>query len=300
MNGVAEKKDLTPHFDDVQAHYDLSGDFFRLFLDSTQTYSCAYFERDDMTLEEAQLAKIDLALGKLGLRPGMTLLDVGCGWGATMRRAIENYDVNVVGLTLSKNQAAHVQKAFDAMDSGHRPLAGEARGKRVLLAGWEQFDEPVDRIVSIGAFEHFGHERYDDFFAMARNLLPADGVMLLHTITGLTGPQCVERGIPLTFDMARFIKFIVTEIFPGGRLPSIEMVGERSAKAGFTVTRRQSLQPHYAKTLDLWAQALEAHRDEAIAIQSDEVYERYMKYLTGCAGAFRTGYIDVNQFTLEK
>jgi cyclopropane mycolic acid synthase MmaA2 len=101
-------KDLTPHFDDVQAHYDLSDDFFRLFLDPTQTYSCAYFERDDMTLEEAQIAKIDLALGKLGLQPGMTLLDVGCGWGAPMRRAIEKYDVNVVGLTLSKNQATHV------------------------------------------------------------------------------------------------------------------------------------------------------------------------------------------------
>ncbi|OBF62059.1 SAM-dependent methyltransferase [Mycobacterium sp. 852002-50816_SCH5313054-b] len=283
---------LTPHFDDVQAHYDLSDEFFRLFLDPTQTYSCAYFERDDMTLEEAQLAKIDLALGKLGLQAGMTLLDVGCGWGATMRRAIEKYDVNVVGLTLSKNQAAHVQKTFDTMDT--------PRSKRVLLAGWEQFDEPVDRIVSIGAFEHFGHDRYDDFFAMAHGVLPADGVLLLHTITGLTGPQCIERGIPLTFEMARFIKFIVTEIFPGGRLPSIEMVGERSAKAGFTLTRRQSLQPHYARTLDLWAQALQEHRDEAIAVQSDEVYERYMKYLTGCANAFRTGYIDVNQFTLEK
>ncbi|HET7075312.1 MAG TPA: cyclopropane mycolic acid synthase family methyltransferase [Mycobacterium sp.] len=285
-------KDLTPHFDDVQAHYDLSDDFFRLFLDPTQTYSCAYFERDDMTLEEAQLAKIDLALGKLGLRPGMTLLDVGCGWGATMRRAIEKYDVNVVGLTLSKNQAAHVQETFDEMES--------ARSKRVLLAGWEQFDEPVDRIVSIGAFEHFGHDRYDDFFTMADGVLPADGVMLLHSITGLTGPQCVERGIPLTFEMARFIKFIVTEIFPGGRLPSIEMVADHSSKAGFRLTRRQSLQPHYAKTLDLWAAALEARRDEAIDIQSEEVYERYIRYLTGCANAFRTGYIDVNQFTLEK
>ena len=100
--------------------------------------------------------------------------------------------------------------------------------------------------------------------------------------------------------MARFIKFLVTEIFPGGRLPSIEMVAERSAKASFTLTRRQSLQPHYARTLDLWAQALEAHKDEAIAIQPEEVYERYMKYLTGCAEAFRIGYIDVNQFTLEK
>ena len=136
--------DLTPHFEDVQAHYDLSDDFFRLFLDPTQTYSCAYFERDDMTLEEAQLAKIDLALGKLGLRPGMTLLDVGCGWGATMLRALECYDVNVIGLTLSKNQADHVQQLFDASDT--------ARSKRVLLQGWEQFDEPVDRIVSIGAF----------------------------------------------------------------------------------------------------------------------------------------------------
>ncbi|MGH3576708.1 MAG: class I SAM-dependent methyltransferase, partial [Mycobacterium sp.] len=103
--------DLTPHFDDVQSHYDLSDDFYRLFLDPTQTYSCAYFERDDMTLEEAQLAKIDLSLGKLGLQPGMTLLDVGCGWGATLRRAIERYDVNVIGLTLSKNQAEHAQKS---------------------------------------------------------------------------------------------------------------------------------------------------------------------------------------------
>ncbi|POY19976.1 cyclopropane mycolic acid synthase MmaA2 [Mycobacterium kansasii] len=283
---------LRPHFDKVQAHYDLSDEFFRLFLDPTQTYSCAYFERDDMTLEEAQIAKIDLALGKLGLQPGMTLLDVGCGWGATMRRAIEKYDVNVIGLTLSKNQAAHVQKSFDEFDT--------PRTRTVLLKGWEQFDEPVDRIVSIGAFEHFGHDRYDDFFAMAHRVLPADGVMLLHTITGLTREQLSEQGLPISIDIIRFVKFIVTEIFPGGRLPSIDMVAERSAKSGFTLTRRQSLQQHYARTLDLWAQALQAHQDEAIAIQSEEIYQRYMKYLTGCAKAFRTGYIDVNQFTLQK
>src|SRR6478752_237678 len=139
-------EELTPHFEEVQAHYDLSDDFFRLFLDPTMTYSCAYFDRRrDITLEEAQLAKMDLSLAKLGLRSGMTLLDVGCGWGGTMRRAIEKYDVNVIGLTLSKNQAAHVQKTFDAMDT--------ARSRRVLLHGWEEFDEPVDRIVSIGAFE---------------------------------------------------------------------------------------------------------------------------------------------------
>jgi cyclopropane-fatty-acyl-phospholipid synthase len=124
--------------------------------------------------------------------------------------------------------------------------------------------------------------------------------MLLHTITALTLPQMAERGLPLSFEVARFVKFMLTEIFPGGRLPSIEKVEDHSGKAGFTLSRRQSLQPHYARTLDCWAEALESHRDQAIAVQSEEVYDRYMHYLTGCARGFREGYIDVNQFTLEK
>jgi cyclopropane-fatty-acyl-phospholipid synthase len=284
--------DLTPHFGDVQSHYDLSDDFYRLFLDQTQTYSCAYFERDGMTLHEAQIAKIDLSLDKLGLRPGMTLLDVGCGWGATMLRAVERYDVNVVGLTLSENQCAHVEKAFAAVES--------PRSMRVLLAGWEQFDEPVDRIVSIGAFEHFGQDRHDDFFKVACRLLPDEGVMLLHTITRLTLAELKEKDIPLTMDAARFASFISKEIFPGGHLPTIEAVQTQAAAGGLTLTRTHSLQRHYAQTLDIWAAALEARRDGAVATQSEEVYERYMRYLTGCADMFRKGYIDVNQFTLAK
>ncbi len=254
--------------------------------------SCGYFERDDMTLEEAQFAKIDLALNKLGLRAGMTLLAVGCGWGSTLQRAVERYDVNVVGLTLSKNQAVYVHSKFAKTDS--------PRSRRVLFAGWEEFDEPVDRIVSIGAFEHFGHDRYHDFFTMPRSVLPDDGVLLLHTITGLTGKQMVDRGMPLTVALARFMKFIVTEIFPGSRLPSIEMAQERSSKAGFTLARRQSLQPHYVTTLNRWAEVLQAYRGDAIEIQSEEVYQRYLHCLTGCAKGFRIGYIDVNQFTLVK
>jgi len=245
-----------------------------------------------MTLEEGQIAKIDLALGKLGLQPGMTLLDVGCGWGATMMRAAEKYDVDVVGLTLSRNQAKYVEQLIAKSES--------PRSIRVLLQGWEQFDQPVDRIVSIGAFEHFGHERYDAFFTLAHRLLPDTGIMLLHTITGLHPKEIHERGLPISFTFARFLKFILTEIFPGGRLPSIPMVQEHATANGFTVTRVQSLQPHYAKTLDLWSAALQAHKDQAIALQSEEVYERYMKYLTGCAEMFRIGYIDVNQFTCEK
>ena len=283
---------LTPHFDDVQSHYDLSDDFYRLFLDPSQTYSCAYFERDDMTLEEAQLAKIDLSLGKLGLEPGMTLLDVGCGWGATLRRAIERYDVNVIGLTLSKNQAAHAQKSLDEQDS--------ARFKRVLLEGWEQFHEPVDRIVSIGAFEHFGFDRYDDFFKMAFTALPPGGTMMLHTIVVPTVEELRQREIKITMSLARFVKFMMNEIFPGGRLPNVALVEKHADKVGFEVARVQSLRLHYARTLDIWAASLEARKDEAIAIQSEQVYERYMRYLTGCADLFRKGNTDVCQFTLVK
>jgi cyclopropane-fatty-acyl-phospholipid synthase len=245
-----------------------------------------------MTLQEAQIAKVDLTLDKLGLEPGMTLLDVGCGWGSVMKRAVEKYDVNVVGLTLSKNQYAYCQQVLAGVDS--------ARSREVLLSDWADFTDSVDRIVVIEALEHFGFHRYDDFFKFAYTALPANGVMLLHSITGLNAPQASERGIPVTMEMARFIRFIVTEIFPGGRVPMIERVEEHSAKVGFSVTRIQSLQSDFVRTLDLWSDALEAHKDEAIAIQSEEVYERYIKFLAGCSKGFRVGYIDCNQFTLEK
>lgn len=287
-----ETQSLRPRFEDVQAHYDLSDDFFALFLDPTRTYTCAYFERDDMTLEEAQIAKIDLALGKLGLQPGMLLLDIGCGWGSAMLRALEKYDVNVVGLTLSKNQAAHVERLLAA--------SGSPRSKRVLLEGWEQFHEPVDRIVAIGPLEHFGFERYSAFFQRVYDLLPWDGTMLLHTIVQLSRKEIEERKLPLTMRHAHFVKFLVEEIFPGGRLPTVEMVEQHSAKVGFTVSRIHRLRLHYKRTLDMWAAALQAHKTEAIAIQSEEVYDRYMKYLTGCAELFRDGYTDLCQFTLEK
>lgn len=270
----------------------ISNEFFALFLDPTRTYSCAYFPREGMTLYEAQLAKIDLTLDKLGLEPGMTLLDIGCGWGSVMKRAIERYDVNVIGLTLSRNQHAYCQQVLDDVDS--------SRSRRVLLQDWAEVTEPVDRIVIIEALEHFGFHRYDEFFKFAYEAMPADGVMALHAITGLHVKQAIERGIPLTMDMAKFIRFMATEIFPGGRLPTIATVEEHSTKVGFKVTRIQSLQSDFAQTLDFWAAALDTHLEEAIVIQSQEVYERYMTFLTGCAKAFRMGYIDCNQFTLEK
>ena len=278
--------------EEVKSHYDISNDFFRLWQDPTQTYSCAYFERDDMTLEEAQRAKVDLSLGKLGLQPGMTLLDIGCGWGSTIMRAVEKYDVNVIGLTLSQNQKDHIEQLFAQSDS--------PRSKEVRLQPWEEFDEPVDRVVSIGAFEHFGFGKYNDYFKKTFNCMPDDGVMLLHTIIIPSDQEVKERKLPLVMSNVRFIKFILDEIYPGGRLPLAAQVEEHAAKAGFNVTRAQKLRPHYTRTLDAWAANLESNKDEAIAITSEEVYERFMRYLTGCADLFRNGYTDVCQFTCEK
>jgi cyclopropane-fatty-acyl-phospholipid synthase len=154
--------------------------------------------------------------------------------------------------------------------------------------------------VSIGAFEHFGFGKYDDYFKRTYNLMPDDGVMLLHTIIIPSDEEVKERKLPLVMSTVRFIKFILDEIYPGGRLPLAAQVEEHAVKAGYTVTRKQSLRPHYARTLDTWAANLESRKDEAIAVTSTAVYERFMKYLTGCAELFRNGYTDVCQFTCEK
>lgn len=283
---------LKPYYEESQSIYDVSDEFFSLFLDSTMGYTCAYFERDDMTLEEAQNAKFDLALGKLNLEPGMTLLDIGCGWGGAMVRAVEKYDVNVIGITLSKNQAAYSTAKMATIPTERRV--------DIRLQGWEEFEDKVDRIVTIGAFEAFKSERYPAFFERAYDVLPDDGRMLLHTILAYTQKQMHENGVKLTMNDLRFMKFIGEVIFPGGQLPAVEDLLKLAPGAGFTVERVQLLQPHYARTLNIWAANLKANRDRAIEIQSEEIYDRYMHYLTGCENFFRKGICNVGQFTCVK
>jgi cyclopropane-fatty-acyl-phospholipid synthase len=284
--------DLEPYYEESQSIYDVSNEFFALFLGSTMGYTCSYFERDDMTLDEAQIAKFDLALGKLNLEPGMTLLDVGCGWGGALKRAIELYDVNVIGITLSRNQYEYSKALVESIPT--------QRTAEVRLQGWEEFNEPVDRIVSIGAFEAFKAERYPLFFERAYDILPDDGRMLLHTILAHTQKFFRDNGIKLTISDLKFMRFIGTEIFPGGQLPAVEDIEQLAAGSGFTLERTHLLQPHYAKTLDIWAANLAANKEKAIAITSEEVYDRYMRYLTGCADFFRRGITNVGQFTLVK
>lgn len=286
------ESELSPFYEESQSIYDISDDFFALFLGPTMGYTCAYFERDDMTLEEAQVAKFDLALSKLDLSPGMTLLDIGCGWGGALKLALEKYDVNVIGITLSRNQFEYSSAKLAKVSS--------ARSVDVRLQGWEEFDEPVDRIVSIGAFEAFKKERYGAFFDKAHHILPDDGRMLLHTILAHTQKFFRENGIAVTISDLKFMQFIGKEIFPGGELPATEDIEALAADSGFTLARTHLLRPHYARTLDMWAENLERNKVEAIAITDDEVYDRYMRYLTGCADFFRRGITNVGQFTLVK
>ncbi len=283
---------LRPFYEESQSIYDVSNEFFALFLDPTMGYTCAYFERDDMNLEEAQNAKFDLALGKLNLEPGMTVLDIGCGWGGAMRRAIEKFDVNVIGITLSRNQFEYSTKMLATIPT--------ERTVEVRLQGWEEFEDKVDRIVSIGAFEAFKLERYAAFFEQSYEILPANGRMLLHTILAHTQKNLHERGVPLTMSDIRFMRFIGTEIFPGGQLPAQEDIFKFGEDAGFTVEKVQLLREHYERTLHMWAANLEANKQKAIELQSEEIYDKYMHYLTGCEEFFRKGITNVGQFTLVK
>ena len=280
---------LKPFYENVQAHYDLSDDFFALFLDPSRTYSCAYFREEDMTLEQAQEAKVELSLSKCDLKPGQKILDIGCGWGTTAIRAAEKYSVDAIGITLSKNQ-----REFAASRK-----VNSDRNVEFRLQGWEEFTEPVDRIVSIGAFEHFRKQRHQEFFEKCRELLPSDGTMLLHTIVLNTLSELEKLGVEIGAEDIAFAKFMIKEIFPGGQLrnpPSIERLAN---EAGFKVEHVEPLRLHYARTLDIWAETLNGAKQEAIELTSEEVFERYMKYLTGCADSFRKGFIDVIQFKLS-
>jgi cyclopropane-fatty-acyl-phospholipid synthase len=233
-----------------------------------------------MSLADAQRAKIDTTLDKCELRPGMRLLDIGCGWGATAVRAQERHGVAVVGLTLSRNQYDHA-----------RQLAAGRPELDFRLEGWETFTEPVDRIVSIGAFEHFGRAKYGDFFARCRCLLPDDGVLLLHTIT-------LGRSSK-SFKFLRFVHFLSMKIFPGGDVPPPERVWEAARGAGFEVAHIEGLRHHYARTLECWAGNLTANEDRALAMVGAETYRTYAKYLDGCASFFRSGECNVYQYKLR-
>ncbi|EFV13172.1 class I SAM-dependent methyltransferase [Segniliparus rugosus] len=286
---------LRPFYEDIEAHYDVenSNEFFSLWLDPTMMYTCAYFPRPNMTLEEAQLAKIDLALDKLNLQPGMTLLDIGCGWGSVLVRAYEKYDVNVIGLTISPSQYEYTKNRLAKLQG--------ARKAEVLLQGWEEFEGHADRVVVIGAFEHFRKERHAAFFEKINRVLPEDGSALVHTIVSYSRQALVEMGLwKVDRDVIYYTHLIRKHIFPGAELVDPQSVVSDAFKEGFRCDLLQPLGLHYAKTLDMWLTEFVAHKDKIIDLASKEVYERYVQYLEWSGHYFRRGNINVVQFTLTK
>ena len=216
--------ELKPYYEESQAAYDISDDFFGLFLDPNMIYTCAYFERDDMTLEEAQLAKLDLALDKLHLEPGMTLLDVGCGWGGAVVRAVEKYDVNVIGITLSRN---HYERS--KAQAGRDPDDATRRGPVARLGRVPREGRP-DR--HLRGLRRVQSGTLATFFDRAYDILPDDGRMLLHSI--FTHPQTYWRdhGITVTMSDLRFFRFLASEIFPGGGMCGEADIVDNSRRQG--------------------------------------------------------------------
>ena len=276
----------------VSHHYDVGNEFYRLWLDERMVYSCGFFPTDDASLDEAQLAKLDLVLDKLGLRDGMRLLDIGCGWGGLLFRAAERADVEVVGITLSERQHAHVREQIAA-----RGLQARVR---VELLDYRVAPEQLggfDRIASVGMAEHVGRARIDEYFAAARAALTPGGLFLNHAITAQPSRQR-SSGLMLGGPLGSAVRtrsFIDAYVFPDGELLSLAEMLAAAQRAGFEVRDVESLRPHYARTLRHWVRRLEEHWDEAVAATSEAVARTWRLYMAGAAIGFERARLDLHQ-----
>lgn len=250
----------------VAHHYDLSGDLYKLFLDKDMQYSCAYFERPDMTLEEAQLAKKRHIAAKLKVRPGQTVLDIGSGWGGLGLYIAEAFEADVLGVTLSTEQHQV------STDRAH--AQGLDRHVHFELRDYRDLSERFDRIVSVGMFEHVGINHYKTFFDKCSKLLKPDGVMLLHTI-GRSGPPTTTNA------------FIRKHIFPGGYIPALSEIMPHIEKSGLAITDVEILRLHYADTLKHWRERFLANRDKVKAIYDERFCRMWEFYLSGSEASFR-------------
>lgn len=265
----------------VQHHYDVSDDFYALWLDPRRVYSCAYYREPAMTLAQAQEAKLDHVCRKLMLRPGERFLDIGAGWGGLLLWAAEHYGVEATGITLSKNQHAHVNELIE-----RRGLRGRVR---MLLLDYRALpeDEPFDKIASIGMFEHVGRARLPAYFAKVRRLLRPGGLLLNHGITA-GGTRHAELG-------AGIGDFVERYIFPGGELLHVSHVLEVLAEQGLEGLDTENLRPHYARTLWAWSDALESQLENARRATSERTVRAYRLYLAGSAMGFERGWMALHQ-----
>lgn len=266
---------------EVRFHYDIGNEFYRLWLDETMSYSCGYFKNAEDTLYDAQVNKADHILEKLQLQEGMTLLDIGCGWGFLLMRAAKKYGIKGTGITLSKEQYQKFSEDIEREGLKDR-LQVELMDYRDLKHSGVQFD----RVVSVGMLEHVGRGNYELFMENAEAVLKQEGLFLLHYISA----QKEHEGDP----------WIKKYIFPGGTIPSLREIIDILPEYEFHVLDIESLRRHYNRTLLCWRENFLKHRAEIARMQGEEFTRMWELYLASCAATFNNGIIDLHQILTSK
>ena len=266
---------------EVQSHYDIGNDFYRLWLDETMSYSCAYFKSDEDSLYQAQVNKAEHILEKLQLKEGMTLLDIGCGWGFLLKLAAKKYGVKGVGITLSEEQCSQFKKDIEEEGLSDRLEVRLMDYRELEKSGME-----FDRIVSVGMLEHVGRGNYGIFLQNAAKVLKPGGLFLLHYISALREHEGDA--------------WIKKYIFPGGVIPSLREIINLMPDYNFYTLDVESLRRHYSKTLLCWRENFLKHRDEIEAQKGTEFTRMWELYLAACAATFHNGIIDLHQILMSK
>ena len=270
----------------IQFHYDVSNEFYQLWLDEKMVYSCAYFASPHENIDSAQSRKLDYICRKLRLQPGERLLDIGCGWGALILHAAQHYGIDALGITLSEKQLALANQRIQA--------AGLSARCRVELMDYRNVDEaqPFDKIVSVGMVEHVGRENLGIYFEKAYRLLRPGGVFLNHGITLLHAPF---EPLGKAHD-----SFIQQYVFPDGDSQPIAYILNIAAEKQFEVRDLESLREHYALTLKKWLERYEAHESTILEMLGPTGYRQWRIYLAGARWAFESGYNSIHQALLYK
>ncbi|APU71351.1 cyclopropane-fatty-acyl-phospholipid synthase [Companilactobacillus crustorum] len=262
---------------EIQEHYDIGNDFYKLWLDKTMTYSCAYFRTPEDTLEQAQMNKVHHILNKLNTKPGETILDIGCGWGTMMFTAAKEYGLKAKGVTLSQEQYDYVNQKIQDENLGDQ--------MEVMLEDYREVSEKFDHVVSVGMFEHVGKDNLPGYFKTVKDVLKPDGNALIHGITG----QHYGVGVDA---------WLVKYIFPGGYIPDVKENVGHILDAGLQIDDLEPLRRHYQKTVEIWDRNFNKVEDKVNEMYGERFVRMWDLYLQACAASFESGNIDVIQFLL--